>query len=245
MAENLNQQEMKNQDEDLTDDDEDGESYDDNEENYGFNPLPEVKEKEKEEKEEKEKTVKEEKKNEAEKERMLGEISAMFRGNPRLKLRSTIEELEALRGKSIEEVRNIHSNAINDIVEEKGTPAAEFTVIALTHFVDKFILHGIQSTLLSDEELLKDIDLFVRTRMGSLSLTTNIAFRVANNVLNLLRGIEAPVERARKRRKLEADLQTYGIDPAILDNASKTRPQEIQETRPANPGEPQDKRTYT
>lgn len=228
-AENINPQQFQGQEEiDMSESDSfEGDLGD----NYGFERDRRMLEDEQKHREERERRGEEEKGNEAEKERLLSEISALFRTNPHLQLRSTIEELEKLRGKTIEEVKNVHSNAINDVIEEKGMPAAEFSITAISTPFEYSIAPGIQAHLLTDDDLMRDIDLWVRTKMGQFSLTTSIIFRLANNIVNYCKGIDGVVDRDRKRRRLERELETYGIDPGILNHKDPEYATQAREAR--------------
>ncbi len=117
----------------------------------------------------------------AEREQLIGELLQMVSRYPQLKLRSSNELLERLKHFTLEQLRNVHFNASNDISELRGTPCAT-TVLLGTVYLDRYLPHY-SDICLADVELKRDIENEVVDFFGYFGAGVNILFRLVNNAI--------------------------------------------------------------
>lgn len=167
---------------------------------WGFHVDEEVVEEERLSDERKKANEQKKKDNIVEFEQIKRDINNILLKYPTIKIRSTSDVLRGLDDLGLEELKNIYANAVNDVIDLRGTPAAEFFIVLSTHFIDRHILPGIQEECLNDIDLVRDFDSIVNSKMGFMPSGLNVLFRIANNVSNVLRG---KTRAARKRTRDE------------------------------------------
>lgn len=101
---------------------------------------------------------------------------------PGLELRTSSEMMEILSQFNLKELKNIHTNCINDTMELRGTPTSEFTISALTYHINKNYVKGYTSKCLNDVELKREIEEEIIEIFGMLSNKFTILFRMVNNL---------------------------------------------------------------
>lgn len=120
------------------------------------------------------------------------EINRMVCRYPDLIPRTSHALMERLNKLSVEELRNVKLNAVNDVADKRGTPAAE-TVLLLTIPIDKK-LPGYSAICMKDVELKRDIEGELIAVFGWLGARINIIFRLINNGYIAYRDLEKQVE---------------------------------------------------
>lgn len=156
---------------------------------FGFKPLQEdiVVEENKEDGSVNKKNVKRKReenseKDEGESEIWRDKINRLICKYPGLQIRTSSETMELLSQFSLKELKNIHTNCINDTMELRGTPTSEFTLASLTYHINRYYVRGYTSKCLSDVELKREIEEEIITMFGFVNNKLTILFRMMNNL---------------------------------------------------------------
>jgi hypothetical protein len=138
-----------------------------------------------------------------ERDELIREITRLISRYPGIKPRTNCALIESLQSLELTELKNVYFNAMNDIQEKRGTPAAEFMIMMTCWFPEKLFIPGVTERCLDDIELVRDVDQLMTEKMGALGTVSNIIFRVAKVVTELRTGI------AYKKRKLSPQEELF------------------------------------
>lgn len=141
--------------------------------NFGFHGMEQPVEKERQQKRQREETEEEK--------GLKAKINLLLCRYPALVPRTSSAIMKKLDELSASELKNVYTNALNDIAEVRGTPSAETIILALTYHADSSYLVGYTDTCLKDVELKRDIETEVIELIGFLNNKVNILFRFINN----------------------------------------------------------------
>jgi hypothetical protein len=108
------------------------------------------------------------------------EINKLLSQYPELELRNSNQIMERLAHMNEDELRNVRDNCINDLIEIRGSPAAAFTIFAMTAPVN-FTLPGYTNRCLRDRDLAKSVDLEIISLLGAVGNRAFLLFRLINN----------------------------------------------------------------
>jgi len=164
--------------------------------NFGFTADPDAigGEKEREHRATKDETPEEKTK----REELIREITRLISRYPGVSPRTNCALIESLQALDLNELNNVYYNAMNDIQEKRGTPAAEFMIMMTCWFPEKLLIPGITERCLDDIELVRDVDSLMTEKMGALGTVSNIIFRIARQVADIRMGV--PYYSSKKRK---------------------------------------------
>jgi hypothetical protein len=108
------------------------------------------------------------------------EINKLLSQYPELQLRNSSQIMARLAGMGDDELRNVRDNCVNDLIELRGSPAAAFSIFAMTAPIN-YTLPGYTERCLRDKDLAKSVDLEIITLLGNVGNRAFLFFRLINN----------------------------------------------------------------
>ena len=146
-----------------------------------------------------------------ERERLKLNIGNIISRYPSIKPRSNRDLLDSLNNLSIDDLRNVHRNAVTDVQSLRGTPGSELFISAVTFFPDSNYLPGLMDKCLNNDELLRDVDALILEYSGFYSNFQNIIFHMLNHVGEIVLGLRRKVRTKRTTNDTnEQDRQEEG-----------------------------------
>jgi hypothetical protein len=109
-------------------------------------------------------------------------INELLCRNPGLKPRDSLPLMNLFESYSLDQLENIYTNCLNDLIEHRGMSASSVLIKCLSYVAD-VLLPGFSDECLKDIELRKDLEYEAIDLLRYFGTRVNILFRLGDNAL--------------------------------------------------------------
>lgn len=109
-------------------------------------------------------------------------INELLCRNPGLKPRDSLPLMNLFESYTVDQLENIYTNCLNDLIEHRGMPASSVLIKCLSYVGDA-LLPGFSDECIKDIELRKDIEYEMIDLLRWFGTRVNILFRLGDNAL--------------------------------------------------------------